>query len=243
MWLTAVTTRSFRFNFSDGHEQQTHKVSAKLFAAQEPDRCFIFSHLINNSEMHSSSIYDRGFSDISACWITWRLCCFQLHISQRTDAELSAVTADKQSDMLQMQLVTKSVKIMLDCNMLLIVFMNQTIQTILSRLFPHSSLFWIILLIRSWPHWPTVRYPRRLLQLFLILITKLWHVFLSLSCAMHMKVFPCTILSGKTHHLAIPQGNCFAEVFPSSSFIRIWFSCPAAGRGAVRVSNCQQYQG
>lgn len=193
--------------------------------------------------MHSLSIYNRGFSDISACWITWKLCCFHLHISQRTEAELSAVTADKQSDMLQMQLVTKSVKIMLDCDMLLIVFMNQIIQTILSRLFPHSCLFWIIPLIRSWPHWRTARYLRRLLQLFLILITKLRHVFLSLSCTTHMKVFPCTILSGKTHHLAKPQGNRFAEVFPSSSFIRIWFSYPAAGCDGVRVSNCQQYQG
>lgn len=202
-----------------------------------------FSPLINNSERHSLSIYNRGFSDISARWITWRLCCFHLHISHRTEAELSGVTDDKQSDMLQMQLVTKSVKIMSDCNMPLIVFMNQIIQTILSRLFPHFCLFWIILLIRSWPHWPTVRHPRRLLQLFLILITKLWHVFLSLSCATHMKVFPCTMLSGKTHHLAKPQGNCFAEVFPSSSFIRTWFGYPAAGCDRVRVSNCQQYQG
>lgn len=44
----------------------------------------------------------------------------------------------------------------------------------------------------------------------------------SLCYTTHMKVFPCTTFSGKTHHLVRPQGNDFGEVFTLFIFIRIW---------------------
>lgn len=82
--------------------------------------------------------------------------------------------------------------------------------------------------------------------MFLFPLTKLWPLFLSLCCTTHIKVFPCTILSGKTHHLSRPQGNGFAEVFPSFGFIRIWLRfaiSPVTGCDSVQVSYCQQYHG
>ena len=122
----------------------------------------------------------------------------------------------------------------------------------MSRLFPHfpffKSLFW-----SEVDQTEAMTDTERSQELFLIwgafipFLPNCDLFFLSPCCTTHMKVFTCTILSGKTRHLARPQGNHFAEVFHLFSFVRIWFSfflSPVSGYdNRVLVSYTQQYHG